>query len=69
LTDNRKTIVAAGVLAAAVGVYLEISFQEKLKTTERAGQASGVARPSPSASASTAPSASAPPQKSPRALP
>ena len=41
MTDNGKTFVAAGVLAAAVGVYLEISFQQKLKTAERMRQVPG----------------------------
>ncbi len=31
MSERGKTLVAAAVLAAAVGVYLEISYQQKLK--------------------------------------
>jgi hypothetical protein len=31
MSERGKTLVAAAVLAAAVGVYLEISYQVKLK--------------------------------------
>ncbi len=31
MSERRKTFIAAAVLAAAVGVYLEISYQQKLK--------------------------------------
>jgi hypothetical protein len=29
--DRRKTMIALAVLAAAVGVYAEITYQQKLK--------------------------------------
>ena len=60
VTDNGKTFFAAGVLAAAVGVYLEISFQQKLKTAERMRQVPGAPSPSASASASTSASVERP---------
>jgi hypothetical protein len=31
MSERGKTLVAAAVLAAAIGVYLEISYQQKLK--------------------------------------
>jgi hypothetical protein len=31
MSERQKTMIAAAVLAAAIGVYLEISFQQKLK--------------------------------------
>ncbi|HEX7668327.1 MAG TPA: hypothetical protein VF395_02030 [Polyangiaceae bacterium] len=63
MTDNRKTIVAAGVLAAAVGVYLEISFREKVEIAERARRLSGA----PSASASASAASGAAPRRAPSA--
>lgn len=29
--ERRKTLIALAVLAAAIGVYVEISYQQKLK--------------------------------------
>ncbi|HVW24886.1 MAG TPA: hypothetical protein VHC69_05920 [Polyangiaceae bacterium] len=29
--EKRKTLIALAVLAAAIGVYVEISYQQKLK--------------------------------------
>jgi hypothetical protein len=31
MSERRKTLVAAAALAAAVGVYMEVSYQEKLR--------------------------------------
>lgn len=57
MNDNQKTVVAAAVLAAAVGVYMEISYQEKLRSEarRRAFQPSASASASASSSAPTAP--------------
>jgi hypothetical protein len=35
MTENQKTVAAAAMLAAAVGVYMEISYQEKLHAEAR----------------------------------
>jgi len=52
MSERRKTLLAAALLAAAVGVYLEVSYQEKLRTEAQqrgtepaASPASSVPRP------------------------
>ncbi len=35
MTEKQKTLAAAAFLAAAVGVYLELNYQEKLRTDAR----------------------------------
>ncbi len=35
MTDNQKTMVAAAALAAAVGVYLEVSYHRELEERSR----------------------------------
>jgi len=31
MSERRKTLIALAVLAAAIGVYVEVSYQQKLK--------------------------------------
>lgn len=54
MTDNQKTMVAAAALAAAVGVYLEVSYHRELAERTRLPHAA------PTSSASVGPSAAPP---------
>jgi hypothetical protein len=59
MSERRKTLVAAAVLAAAVGVYVEMSYQDKLREEARRRQYF----PVPSASASISHQESAKPSR------
>jgi hypothetical protein len=45
VSERNKTLVALAVLAAAIGVYLEISYQAKLKAS---GKTDPTLAPAPS---------------------
>jgi hypothetical protein len=57
MSERRKTVVAAAVLAASVGVYAELAYQEKLKEKKQLDELRG-APPAPASSVPRPPGSS-----------
>ena len=61
MADQRKTFIVLATIAAAVGVYAEMSYQEKLKDADELRALRAAAKPSGTAAKAGAPEPSARP--------